>query len=291
MIASLRLAGAVVAECVDGAELPAHLGPRPHLHPIRTLGGRTVTDVRPADHPWHLGVSIALQDVGGWNLWGGATFVRDRGYVDLNDHGRIEHVGLADVRADGFDQRSRWCGAGGQRLLDEHRRVRARLVEHGWELEVTTALTNATGRGLRLAGPAANGCPGAGYGGFFWRLPPSVAPRVCTEAGEGERQVHGVAARWLAWIDRDHTLVFTGTDEATRTDPWFVRVADYPGVGSQLAAPDAVRLDPGGALHRGLRVLVADGALDTGAIESWADGGGAELTARVPTTRSGEGPS
>ncbi|MCX2729557.1 PmoA family protein [Saccharopolyspora sp. NFXS83] len=280
MIASLRLAGVVVAECVDGAELPAHLGPRPHLHPIRTLGGRTVTDVRPADHPWHLGLSIALQDVGGWNLWGGATFVRDRGYVDLDDHGRIEHVGLADVRADAFDQRSRWCGAGGERLVDEHRRVRARLVEHGWELEVTTALTNATGRGLRLAGPAANGCPGAGYGGFFWRLPPSVAPRVRTEAGEGEQRVHGAAARWLAWTDDDHTLVFTGTDAASRADPWFVRVGDYPGVGSQLAAPDAVRLDPGGALHRGLRVLVADGALDTGAIERWAAGGGAELTAR-----------
>nr|WP_184485314.1 PmoA family protein [Saccharopolyspora gloriosae] len=280
MIARLRLAGAVVAECVDGAQLPARLGPRPHLHPIRTLGGSTVTDARPADHPWHQGFSVALQDVGGWNLWGGPTFVRGRGYVDLDDHGRIERVGLADVREDAFEERSRWCGADGEHLLDEHRRVRARLSEHGWELEMTTALTNATGRELRLAGPAANGCPGAGYGGFFWRLPPAVAPRVRTEAGEGEQRVHGAAAPWLAWVDRDHTLVFTGTDAATRADPWFVRVGDYPGVGSQLAAPDAVLLEPGGALHRGLRVLVADGALDGGAVERWAGGAGAELTAR-----------
>ncbi|WP_243795225.1 PmoA family protein [Saccharopolyspora gloriosae] len=270
MIARLRLADVVVAECVEGAELPAHLGPRPHLHPVRTLGGRTVTDVRPADHPWHLGFSVALQDVDGWNLWGGGTFVRDEGYVDRDDHGRIEHAGLVEVRDDAFDQRLRWRTPRGETLLDEHRRVRARLVEHGWELEVTTALTNATGRELRLGSPATNGCPGAGYGGFFWRLPSIGEPRVFTAAGAGEREVHDTTARWLAWAGQDHTLAFTGTDEATRRDPWFVRVHDYPGIGSQLAAREPLSLSPGGGLSRGLRVLIADGAPDAGAIEKWA---------------------
>lgn len=289
MIVSLRLAGVVVAECADGAELPAHLGPRPHLHPIRTLGGRTVTDARPADHPWHWGFSVALPDVGGWNLWGGGTFVRGSGYLDRDDHGRIEHVGLAEVRDDAFDQRLRWYGPRGEVLLDEHRRVRACLVDRGWELSVTTTLRNATGERLRLASPAANGRPGAGYGGFFWRLPPATAPRVHTGAGEGEQRVHDTASPWLAWADRDHTLVFAGTDEATRADPWFVRVGEYPGVGSQLAAREPVRLAPDAELHRGLRVLVADGPLDTGAIEWWLVRGA--QSARVNTTRSSEGPS
>lgn len=62
-----------------------------------------------------------------------------------------------------------------------------------------------------------------------------------------------------------------GTDEVTRADPWFVRVGDYPGVGSQLAALDPLALPAGGATTRGLRTLLADGVLDGGAAQTWAD--------------------
>ena len=56
--------------------------------------------------------------------------------------------------------------------------------------------------------------------------------------------------------------MFAPADAATRADPWFVRVGDYPGVGSQLAARAPVVLAPGAALTRGLRTLIADGVLD-----------------------------
>lgn len=268
MIANLRLDDVVVAECADGGELPAHLGPRPHLHPIRTLGGTTVTDVRPADHPWHLGFSVALQDVDGRNFWGGPTFVRGQGYLDRDDHGRIEHSGLARTRDDGFAQTLRWRTAHGETLLDEHRDVQARFAERGWELALTITLTNATDRQLPLGSPATNGRPGAGYGGLFWRLPPSRSPRVHTAAGV--QDAHGAVARWLAWNDRDFTLVLTGMDEATRADPWFVRVEDYPGIGSQLAAREPLVLEPGAALTRGLRILIADDALAPEEAAHWA---------------------
>ena len=62
------------------------------------------------------------------------------------------------------------------------------------------------------------------------------------------------------------TLVFAPADAATRADPWFVRVTDYPGVGSQLAGRSPVVLVPGAALTRGLRTLVADGTLDDAAV-------------------------
>ena len=38
-----------------------------------------MTDAHPADHDWHLGIGVAVQDVAGWNLWGGRTYVRDQG--------------------------------------------------------------------------------------------------------------------------------------------------------------------------------------------------------------------
>jgi hypothetical protein len=244
----LRVGGVVVAAYVEQ--------PRPHLHPVRTLGGTVVTDAAPPDHPWHLGVSVAVQDVGGWNFWGGRTYVRDQGYVSRPDHGRIEHVAFTALDAAGFTDHLRWVAPGEVLQLDEQRSVRAERAGPGWTLAVSTTLTNATGQPLPLGSPATNGRIGAGYGGLFWRLPPAREPSVRTASGTGESRVHGVVAPQLTWADpaAGFSLTFTSDDG----DPWFVRVADYPGVGLQLAAEEPVVLQPGGAVTRSLRVLVAD---------------------------------
>ena len=276
--AALVLAGRTVAEYRDGRGLDPTLVPRPHLHPVRTLGGTPVTAACPDDHPWHLGFSVAVPDVGGANLWGGPTYLRGQGYTWRTDHGRIEHLGFSRRAEDGFDETLRWRAATGEVLLAEARAVHARLVAGGWELVLVTTLTNTTARPLRLASPAANGRDGAGYGGLFWRLPPGAAPRVRTPTAEGEQATHGSVAPWLAWSDPGttgavaFTLVFAPADEDTGADPWFVRVGDYPGVGSQLAARTPLVLAPGAALTRGLRTLVADGLLDDAAAARWADG-------------------
>jgi len=297
VLAALVLAGRTVAEYVGGRDLDPGLAPRPHLHPVRTLGGTAVTAVAPEDHPWHLGFSVAVPDVDSANFWGGPTYLRGRGYTWCSDHGRIEHRAFSRRTGDGFDETLQWRGRTGEVLLTEERRVRARLVERGWELALVTTLTNTTARPLRLAGPAANGRDGAGYGGLFWRLPPAAAPRVRTATAAGEQAVHGAAAPWLAWSVAGRgaddssasgsssggssggrggrggssggafTLVFAPADAATRADPWFVRVGDYPGVGSQLAGHAPVVLAPGAALTRGLRTLIADGVLDDDAAE------------------------
>jgi hypothetical protein len=270
----LRLDGVPVADYADGGEHDPALSPRPYLHPVRTLGGILVTDALPADHPWHLGISVALQDVDGWNFWGGRTYVRGHGYVWRDDHGRIDHAGFAQRDDSGFTERLRWLTPGGQLLLAEHRTLRAGLVEPGWELEIVTTLTNATDRPVRLGSPATNGRAGAGYGGLFWRLPPAREPHVYSATAAGEHAVHNSVAPWLAWADRacGFTLVLAGTDEASRADPWFLRVKDYPGVGSQLAARDPLMLPPGEGATRGLRALLADGVLDDETVRSWADG-------------------
>jgi len=273
ILARLRVGGMPVADYVDGGGLDPDLSPRPYLHPVRTLGGTPVTDALPADHRWHLGASVAIQDVDGWNFWGGPTYVRDEGYVARDDHGRVEHAGFTRRDDDGFTERLHWHTPRGEVLLAEHRTVRARPAGPGWELDLVTTLANATDRPLRLGSPATNGRPGAGYGGLFWRLPPAPDPHVYTPAAAGENAVHDAVAPWLAWADpaAGRTLVFTGTDAATRADPWFVRVSDYPGVGSQLAARDPVIIPAGGTLTRGLRTLLADGVLADGAVRAWAD--------------------
>lgn len=259
----IRIGDVVVAEYQSGAELPAHLGPRPHLHPIRTLGGEVVTDAQPEDHPWHLGLSVALQDVDGWNFWGGPTCVRDQGYVHRDDHGRIDSTERTWTGT-GLHESLRWRTPE-ETLLVETRRLRARPATSGWELVLTTTLANATARTLTLGSPATNGRPGAGYGGLFWRLPPTKAPEVFTAEAEGETAVHGTRTRWISWTDHSYTLVMTGTD-----DPWFVRLNDYPGVGQQLVPTHPLELPRGTSTTRHLRTLIADAPLTPAQAETWA---------------------
>jgi hypothetical protein len=286
ILARLRVDGVPVAEYVDGSDLDATLAPRPYLHPVRTLAGTVATDARPVDHPWHLGVGVASADVDGWNLWGGPTFRPEDGYVLRADHGRIAHAGFDRLDDCGFTERLWWRTACGEALLAERRTVQARRAGRGWELELRTSLSNAADRPVRLGSPATNGRAGAGYGGLFWRLSAAREPHVYTTAGTGEGGVHDGVAPWLAWTDRvaGFTLVFAGTDAATRADPWFVRIAEYPGVGSQLAARAPLTLPVGGTVTRGLRTLLVDGVLDDGGARDW--GGAAAADPRPRTART-----
>jgi hypothetical protein len=261
----LRVAGRVVAEYVVEPDVEPEHGPRPYLHPVRTLGGVTVTDVLPEDHRWHLGVSVAMQDVNGTNLWGGRTYVRGAGYTWLDDHGRIAQqawLGRADGR---LAARLRWLDPAGETLLVEDREVTASAAEAGWTLDFSFALTAPPDTEVSLGSPATNGRPGgAGYGGFFWRLAPGV-PEVFTSTVEGEEKCNGSADPWLAVRGAGYTLVFSGLEG---DDRWFVRAADYPGVCAALAWERPLTIPAGGRLSRRYRVLVADGTLDRETIQS-----------------------
>ncbi|MEV7689981.1 PmoA family protein [Streptomyces bungoensis] len=263
----LRVAGRPVGRYVTRPELPARLSPRPYLHPVTTLAGTAVTELGPADHAHHLGVGVAVPDVEGHNFWGGRTFVRDRGPTELDNHGAQRHTAFQLRDPDGFVEELRWVAAGAE-LLRERRTVAATgLTGSAWALDFTFALTNVTPGPLTLGSPATNGRPGAAYGGFFWRArKEAAAPDVFTADREGERAVHGSRADWLALAGADWTLVFAGATEDTRRDPWFVRAAEYPGVGSSLASEQRLRVAPGGTVVRRIVTVVADGRPDRDAV-------------------------
>ncbi|EFE70239.1 PmoA family protein [Streptomyces viridosporus] len=258
----LRVAGRPVGRYVVRPELPARLSPRPYLHPVTTLAGTAVTELSPADHAHHLGVGVAVPDVEGHNFWGGRTFVRDRGPTELDNHGSQRHTAFQLRDPDGFVQELRWVAAPGE-LLRERRTVAATaLTDRAWALDLTFSLTNVTAAPLSLGSPATNGRPGAAYGGFFWRArKEEAAPDVFTAGAEGEEAVHGRRADWLALAGSTWTLVFAGATEPTRRDPWFVRTAEYPGVGSSLAHDARLPVPPGGTVVRRIVTVVADGRL------------------------------
>lgn len=258
----LRVAGRPVGRYVIRPELPARLSPRPYLHPVTTLAGTVVTELGPADHPHHLGAGVAVADVAGHNFWGGRTFVRDRGPTELDNHGSQRHTAFQQLGPDGFVEELRWVAAPGE-LLRERRTVTAtRLTDRAWALDLTFSLTNVTSAPLLIGSPATNGRPGAAYGGFFWRARKErTAPDVFTADAEGESEVHGRRADWLALAGSTWTLVFAGATEPARRDPWFVRAAAYPGVGSSLAHEQRLPVPAGQALVRRVVTVVADGRL------------------------------
>ncbi|WP_286260345.1 PmoA family protein [Streptomyces graminofaciens] len=261
----LRVAGRPVGRYLTRSELPARLSPRPYLHPVTTLSGTAVTELSPADHLHHLGVGVAVPDVEGYNFWGGRTYVQGQGPTELDNHGSQRHTAFQLRDPDGFVEELRWV-ASGIELLRERRTVAAtELTDTAWALDFTFSLTNITGEPVSIGSPATNGRPGAAYGGFFWRARKEAEPpRVFTAESEGEPEVHGTRADWLALAGGDWTLVFAGATDTTRRDPWFVRADEYPGVGSSLAHDERVPIEPGETLVRRVVTVVADGRLDRG---------------------------
>lgn len=283
-----------VAGYQDGSRIRAVSSPRPYLHPVRTLAGTVVTDHQPLDHVWHLGVGVALQDVDGINFWGGRTYTREAGqYVWRPDHGSITVrdtlVEETAARTGGRDGKLQellgWNGPDGAPVLVEERTwTWAGVSPSIWRMSLDFALSPAGGQPVSLGSPGSNGRLEGGYGGFFWRLPACEAATVWTSAGSGESGVHGSVTPWLAWAAKfdggapvggasgagapagSATLVFVAAEGST--DPWFVRVDGYPGVGQSLAWDTPVIAEPGRPVQRSITVFVADGILGTTDIEA-----------------------
>lgn len=224
MVMAVRDEDASVCVSWDGAELfryvcrpddPPLESPRPYLHPVRTLAGEVVTGCCPEDHPWHKGISWALPNAGTENFWGGPTYRRGDGYVQLDNNGTVRHDGFGAIAADGTQARLAeeltWVTAAGQALFAERRRITAtvRVDRSAWSLGFVTTMRNVSGYSVALGSPTTEGRENAGYGGLFWRGPPGFAGgRVLTPYGPGGGEAMGRRGPWLAFATPAATLIF-----------------------------------------------------------------------------------
>jgi predicted dehydrogenase len=278
VLARAQLADVEVARYLDGRGTIPSSSPRPVLHPVRTLGGVVLTARHPADHDWHNGVGMAIPDVNGTSFWGGGTYVHGRGYVLLDNHGEI--VGEPpDVRAGGFTSQLRWLGRDGSVQLRERRSVSWGGIDaETWWLTFESVLT--ADNGATINSPGSKGRPDGGYGGFFWRFPACQDIDVFSAEARGDSAVHGRVAPWVAWsahftagpgVSGPATIVLAGPGSAAAGEPWFVRVREYPGIGSALAWDHPVVLEPGGVIDRRFDIAIADGRLTEAQTRMLAD--------------------
>ncbi|PHP53399.1 DUF6807 family protein [Actinomyces ruminis] len=272
-----------------GDTLVETTSPRPYLHPIRSPGGTLLTEIAPADHPHHMGLSLALPDVNGNHFWGGKTYVPGRGYLWENRHGRQQVIDvrlgrLGEKHSSGnvFSGRSLdctidWIGADGVTQLIEDRSITwsgsppgasTTMAVLSWSSAITPR------HDAVISTPGARGRVGAGYGGIFWRFPRWFTWEVFSPEALGEERVNGSCGEWITM----HAAPLCASQAATGRPgvsvvlrqrgpyvPWFVRTSEYPGAGPALAWQESLRLPGGRPFMFGMDALILDADLSTAA--------------------------
>ena len=293
MVMSVRDDGASVMGCWEGAELfryvylpddPPVESPRPYFHPVRTLAGELVTDCRPGDHPWHKGISWSLPNVGSENFWGGPTYRRSDGYIQLDNNGAMRHDGFGPIEVSSagasaglasLAERLTWLTAAGEALFAEQRLITAAVLAGGaaWSCLFQTRMRNVGGRTVAIGSPTTEGRENAGYGGLFWRGPAAFSGgRVLTPEGAGGDEVMGRRAPWLAFATPVATLIFRDSPGNPGFPcQWFVRSSPYACVCPAPFFAAEVPVAAGEELTLRYEVIVADGELDIDRCEALCD--------------------
>jgi hypothetical protein len=268
--------------------------PRPYFCPLRTLAGHEVTIFRPHDHVWHKGLSMTMAQLSGQNFWGGPTYVRDRGYVQLPNNGRIVHAGWdgMDLRADrlALTETLQWVTAAGETWIDEERTIRVDDVDATggwWALDLSFRLRNVRRAPLVFGSPTTEGRPLAGYGGLFWRGPRSfLGGQILAAGGAGGPEMMGRPSPWLAFVgrhdgsDASSTVLFLDQPDNLRAPTkWFVRNEPYACASAAFSFDEEYTLEPDAVLALSYRVVIADGAWSRGQIEAY-------VADRLPATLS-----
>jgi hypothetical protein len=260
--------------------------PRPYFHPINTLKGNAVTLYRPADHRWHMGLSMTFAEISGENFWGGPTYVSGQGYRKLNNNGTQRHIAWKDMsEREGLPrliEKLEWVTQKEERWLAEERSAMMSELSTSdsfWVLDFASKLKNVSGRSLVVGSPTTQGRPAAGYGSLFWRGARSFDRGRFSMAGgiSNAEEAMGRSSPWLAYcgahdgVNADSTLIFMDSSSNPRyPTKWFVRnEPGYTAVSYALTFDDEWALGPGDSIELNYRLAVADGSWNAERIEDF----------------------
>ncbi|MET7688086.1 PmoA family protein [Streptomyces sp. NPDC005483] len=267
---------------------------KPYAHPVRTLGGRTVTGYRPNDHRWHKGLQMTASHLSGQNFWGGNCYVHGQGYLPLPERvGSMRHDGFtaftaSEARLD-VTEALTWVENGGEEWAREERGLAVHSVDEtagSWALDWSIRLTNLRAEPLAFGSPTTAGREMAGYTGLQWRGPRDfTGGAVFAPDTDGDAdKLMGSQSPWLAFttehddVDAHSTLVFAHAPEnldpgtAIHESHWFVRSEPFPTVAFSWAFFEEFELPPGESFAYRYRLVVADGAWDGARVSSCLEG-------------------
>ncbi|MET4157182.1 PmoA family protein [Agromyces sp. PvR057] len=280
----IRGGEAVLAEYVFRPTDVRLESPRPYFSPIRTLGGEVVSLFRPHDHVWHKGIAWSLPVVGDENFWGGPTFVRGEGYVQLPNNGEQRHRGfdvVDETRAEATDaaasarrtERLDWVTEAGGHVFAEERTIAAATLDGepaAWLLGFATRLRNVGDRAIPIGSPTTRGRENAGYGGLFWRGPRSFTNGTVLAPGvAGGDELRGTRTPWMGFSGRHDgtgtasTVVMVDHAMNVQHPPqWFARAEEFACLCPAPFFSEEHVVESGATLELRYGVVIADGASD-----------------------------
>ncbi|MDT0401002.1 DUF6807 domain-containing protein [Streptomyces edwardsiae] len=290
---------AVVVEAAGGTEILRYVyrpdpepfeSRKPYAHPVRTLGGRTVTGYRPNDHRWHKGLQMTASHLSGQNFWGGNSYVHGRGYLPLAERvGSMRHDGFSGFSVTGerldLVEQLTWVENAGSEWAREERGLSVHSVDApagAWVLDWSLRLRNVRDVDLVFGSPTTAGREMAGYTGLQWRGARDFTGGTVFGASGGGGLM-GTQGAWLAFgtehddVDAHSTLVFAHAPEnlgegAIHPSHWFVRSEPIPSVAFSWAFFEEFVLPPGESFSYRYRIVVADGAWDRERVAAYLDG-------------------
>jgi hypothetical protein len=285
------LDGTRVADYIYRPDDPRDQSPRPYFDELRTRRGVLVSESHPDDHPWHRGLSLALPVINNENFWGGPSYLRGRGYVQLENNGEQRHIGFTVSAIDGgvhdgraiegdvvegaapasFAEALEWHTEAGDRILTESRTVSVSSGDaNSWVLTFSSVLTNVASSALSFGSPTTRGRPNGGYGGLFWRGPRQLTDAwVISPLGTGGDDMRGRRSPWMGLTgyaggtSDGITVVMVDGEDNLRTPPeWFVGTEDYPCLCPAPFFSTEFTLEAGSPLRLDYAVVIADGTSD-----------------------------
>lgn len=279
----LQYQGQTLFRYVYEPDTPPLESPRPCFHPLKTLAGNEVTLFRPYDHLWHIGLSMTASNLSGENFWGGPSYVRDAGYVQLKNNGRIQHTNWREIICAErvcCSEQLRWITQAGETWIDEERQMAVNEIEPAdgyWSLDLSVQLLNVSPRPLAFGSPTTEGRPEAGYGGLFWRGPRSFLHGQILADGTLEGpEIMGQSSPWLAfcgWHDGNgdqSTIIFIDRPSNPRFPTrWFVRNDPYACVSCSFMFDQEYHLQRGEQLTLAYRIALCNGAWSRARIEQY----------------------
>ncbi|GAA1924983.1 PmoA family protein [Microbacterium aoyamense] len=253
-------------------DTPVYESPKPFIHPLRTRAGRLVSLFRPHDHVWHKGIAWSLPVVGEENFWGGPTYVRDSGYVQLANNGTQRHISGPTVTvSDGVARIAHaleWVTESGATVFREQRILSARLLtDDAWALTFETAMRNVTDAAIAIGSPTTRGRPNAGYGGLFWRGPRSFTGGTLIAPGvRGGDELRGTRHEWMGFVgahDGDDAsslvLILDHADNPHHPPQWFARSEEFAALNPAPFFSEEFETAPGATATFRYGVAISDG--------------------------------
>lgn len=244
---------------------------KPYFHPVR-VAGETVTDLRPADHPWHRGIWFS------WKLINGVLYWEE----DPKTGTAPGETELGEVKVTpGVDHSARFAlklayhPPGQPPVLTEERTVEVSPPARDGSYRIDWRSVFTAGRAdVKLDRTPVPGEKGGvdwgGYAGLSLRLAPALKAWRFADA-DGPVTGRAKDARWMAfagptWRGSAVLAVLDHPGSFRHPTPWYL-INDMPYFSPAVLYRAPYTLPAGQMLTLRYRILLIPGKLDSAALE------------------------